>query len=699
MKSEQIKYILKNFDHLSTFELAKKFNIKERKIKKILEKKNKISAKNPKQVHLIHLFNLKRFTIAILSIIMLAFVSYSNTFTSPFLWDDINLVQNNPNVKSWKTAPKALRENLGFGVVQKKSSSYRPFQSLTYIIDHTFWGENVFGFHLTNIICHILSTLCAFWLIHALFRDQLLAYITCLLYIVHPIHTEAVTYISGRADPLSTIFLLTSLIMYIKFNEKSRIHKLLLMTLSFASALLSKENTIIFPILILLYHFSFKKKVTWIPLFTALGIGVLYVILRMTETIGAIGVSQTLNTTIWQRLPGTFVAMTNYFRLILFPYDLHMEYGRPLFKFTDPKAITGFILTVSFLTAAIRMRKSNALICFSIFWFIINILPVSNIYPVNAYMAEHWLYVPSISAFLLIAYFITKLLRTNRWCHFSITILSITTILSSYLTFQQNKTWSNPISFYEGLLKFAPNSPRLYSDLSTVYYSEKRFDAAIAALQKAIRLSPNYAFAHNNLGAIYNTKNQYEKAIPHLKKAVELNKEYDVANYNLGNAYKETDQNELALSAYQKAVTINPNYAEAYDALGFIYNRMGQSENSIINYKKALSLSPQNISSYNNLGSVYLKTGHTDDALQLYFKALALDPTHPGVIHNIGNVYNIKGDKQKAKEYYEEAIRLNSQYPDTYTKLAIIYQSLGNNDQAEQLLKKAAQLKQLNKKE
>ncbi|HLF18227.1 MAG TPA: tetratricopeptide repeat protein [Candidatus Omnitrophota bacterium] len=697
MKPEEKKFILENKERLSTQQLAQRLNLKERKVKKLLEReKDKVSvtvqkrtAEEPKKRGVHPVFVL----LAVLSIVGLVFLSYSNTFQSPMLWDDINLVKNNPDVKSWNTVAKALRENLGYGVVQQKSSSYRPLQSLTYIIDHTIWKENAFGFHLTNTILHALVALGVFWLIQTLFKDFFLSATTALVYAVHPIHTEAVTYISGRADPLSTVFLLSAYACYVQYAQRPRWWLLPFMSLSFIAALGSRENTIILPVLALLYHYVFRKPIRWTSFATLIGLGLLYIILRATETIGAIGESQTLGTSIMQRLPGTFVAMTNYMRIMFLPLDLHMEYGRPVFQWADPKALIGIVVVAAIVTAAIKMRGKNALISFGLLWYLVNIIPVSNIVPVNAYMAEHWLYIPSIGIIVIVAYGAKKLFDVpplrNAVLIFVIGIVA----LFSYLTFQQNKTWQNPIAFYEGLLKYAPNSARLYSDLSTAYFSEQRYDAAISVLKKAIQLKPDYAFAHNNLGAIYNAKDEFDKAIPHLKKAIEFNMDYDVANFNLGNAYKETNQIDLAIEHYERTLKINPRYFDAYDALGIIYSNQGNLDKAVENYKKAIDLNPDGPRAYNNLASAYLRFGKQNEAMAYYEKALKLSPSHPGILHNLGNIYDQLGQKEKARQFFEEAVKLNSPHADTYIKLAAIYQAMGKEQEAQALLQKANEIK------
>jgi pentatricopeptide repeat protein len=696
MRPEEKKFIQDNQHKLSPQEIARRLGVKERKVVKYLDmKKQKAGVKAAKQEEgaPVAKTGLLKILIAVLVISAVTFASYSNTFKSPMLWDDINLVKNNPDIKSFKTAGKALRENLGYGVVQQKSSSYRPFQSITYIFDYEIWGNNVFGFHLTNVTFHALAALAAFWLILVLFNDYFLALFTAMIYAVHPIHTEAVAYISGRADPMSSAFILAALVCYILYHKKPNVLYLVFGALLFVGGLGSRENSIILPLLALLYNYVFKKKIQWPAIATFVGIGLLYIIGRVTETIGAIGESQTLGTTIMQRLPGTFVAMTNYMRLMFMPVNLHMEYGRPVFPWSDPKAIAGVFIVAAVIALAVYMRKRNTLVCFGLLWYLVNIIPVSNIVPVNAYMAEHWLYVPCIGIILIVCHYLRNAFDRPAWRNAVLIAVIAVTSVFGYMTYQQNKTWQNPIAFYQGLIKYAPRSARLYSDLSTAYFAEGRYDSAIAVLKTAIQLKPDYAFAHNNIGAIYNAKKEYDKAIPHLKKAIELNEGYDVAHFNLGNAYKDSGQLELAAENYEKCIEINPRYFDAYDALGIIYSNTNDLAKAEAFYKKAIDLFPEGPRAYNNLASAYLRANRLDEALQYYEMALERQPDHPGILHNMGNIYARMKQTEKAIYYLEKAVSANTTYKETYTRLAAIYQSIGKTKEAQELIAKAKQLK------
>lgn len=295
-----------------------------------------------------------------------------------------------------------------------KFYSYRPVQILTFAIDHSIWGLDARGYHLTNTLLHILAALCIYWFINILYRDNLLSLFASVLFVTHPIHTSAIAYISGRAEPLEVIFMIFSFIFYIKYLDLRRPIFSIFMLLSYIMALLSNEGSLILPALLLLYHYAFKKKIEIKGFLPILGITLAYLLLRLTA-FKSLSPHVLSSTAILQRLPGFFIAVVNYIRLLLLPFHLHMEYGYKHFNIVNPMALLGIVTSCALLFYAFRKRDSGRVAFFSLCWFFTALLPKSNIYPIAVYMAEHWLYLPSIGFFLLLARGINSVYKIERF--------------------------------------------------------------------------------------------------------------------------------------------------------------------------------------------------------------------------------------------------------------------------------------------
>lgn len=521
-------------------------------------------------------------------IIILGFAVYANSLNGKFIWDDIFLVKNNLYIRHWSSTPKIFTKDWGRGA-GIEFPFYRPLSIFTYLLNYSLGGLDVRWYHLTNIILHILASLALYRFITLLYDDRLLALLAGIFFVIHPVHTEAVAYISGRPDSLALLFLLLTFIFYIKYLRVENPLFSVLALLSYVLALLSKENSLILPALILLYHYTFRKKIKiggFVPL---LSIFCAYIILRLTVLRFAQESAFSLSA-VFRRIPGFFAAITSYIRLLIFPFGLHMEYGDKIFSFGDIRVITGAIALVSLLIYAFKKRNENNLVFFSVFWFFIALLPVSNLYPLPFYMAEHYLYLPSIGFFLILSKGISSIYGTEKFRIFAIGAIICLTFFYSFLTIRQNNYWRRPIGFYKRTLEYTPDSARAYCNLGVAQRAIGRRKEAIESYKKALEIRPNYAKVYYSLGNVFCDIGRTEEAITFFKKALELSPgDADVYN-NLGIVYSVTGRKEDAIASFEKAIELNPDLPNPYYNLGVIYSDIGKKEEAKGAYKKAREL-------------------------------------------------------------------------------------------------------------
>ncbi len=626
--------------------------------------------------------------VAIALIAILGFAVYANSLNGQFIWDDNHQVKNNAYVKDRTQILKIFSEDIGSGA-GRKYGFYRPLQILTYVFDYSLWNLNVRGYHLSNILLHILTALTIFWLINLLYNNFRVALFTSLLFVVHPVHTEAVSYISGRADSLAALFMLLAVICYIKSLGQRQLSFSILMLVSFTLALLSKESTLILPLVLLLYHYSFKQRLKIKPFLPVLTLTLLYIILRLTLLKFLLSFGSA-STTLGQRLPGFFVALSNYLRLIVLPLNLHMEYGQGLFSLSHPQVILGILLLLGLFIYLIKKRQSPNLISFGLSWFLLTLLPVANLYPVNAYLAEHWLYLPSVGLLLILAYGLNSLYQTRR-PQALILLISLLTFYS-YLTIKQNNYWRKPITFYQRTLRYAPESARAHNELGLTYFTLGNYEAALASCKKAIQLKPDYARSYNNLGVIYRGLGQDEQAIEAYKKAIQLSPDCAEGYNNLGNVYYGFGKIEQIIPLYKKAIQLNPNYAQAYYNLGVIYRDLGYDAESVPLYKKAIQLDPDYAKAYNNLGVAYFSLGEDEQAISAYQQAIRLDDNYAQAYNNLAVIYRSLGQEGEAIDLLKKSIQADADYADAYYNLGYIYHILGRTAEAIPLYHKTIQI-------
>ena len=609
-------------------------------------------------------------------IITLGMMAYANSLNGKFLYDDSLLIEHNTFIKG----PSALidcftKDIFADAGVGKMTNFYRPLQMASYALNYSVCKLDVRGYHLVNMLIHILVALSIYWLLHILFKNNFLSLTTALLFVVHPIQTEAVSYISGRCDPPSLLFMILSMIIYINLLKQDRFNPFgfILLLLTYACALFSKEHSIIFPVLLLFYHFVFGKRIKAIEFFSLLSIAIIYLVMRLIHLAPA---SPSLSTdTVFDRIPGFFVALFTYIKLLFLPFPLHMEYGQKLFGWADPRAIGGVLITLMIFILG-YIKRNNKIILFSISWFFLSLLPVSNLYKINFYMAEHFLYIPSLGFFLLIAYAFNILYNDTRCKIVALVLTTCAVLFFLILTIKQNDYWKDPETFFKRTLEFAPDSGNSYNNLGLIYADEGKLTEALSNLNKAIELAPNDPNndkAYNNRGNIYNNNGNYTKAISDFSKAIELNPTLAQAYSNRGSAYNKEGNYAQSILDLNKALELNSNSPESYNNLGNTYSSKSNYTDAILNYNKALELKPNYFEAYNNRGNVYNNKGEYAKAILDFNKAIELKSDYPLAYNNRGSAYNSNGNYAQALLDYNKAIELDPNLAQTYFSRGMFY--------------------------
>ena len=627
-----------------------------------------------------HIFN-------IVLIVLLGVIVYGNSIKGEFIWDDEYLVKNNVYIRNISYLPQIFTNNIAAGA-GRRYRAYRPLQIVTYMVDYWFWKLKPYGYHSINIALHIFVAVGIYFLIFLLYRDFILTLLSGVFFVVHPIHTEAVTYISGRADSLAGIFILASLIFYIKYLNSQRKVPIVVANLSYILALLSRENSIILPGLFLLYHYVFRKRIEKKYFLSFVLISIIYIWFRIIVMPAHTPVS----TTIGERLPGFFVAIATYLRLLLLPLGLHMPYGLKTFSFLHPKAIIGMLVVGFSVFYLLRRRKYPNIISFSLLWFFITLLPSSNIYPLNAYMAEHWLYLPSVGFFILVAYVLSWLYRRKK-LYFSFYSISISLVLFyGILTIRQNIYWQEPITFYRRALKYAPHSPLVYTNLGKSYYEKENLREAIVWFNKSLELSPNETDTLYNLAVAYSKIGNKEKALTIFNKLLLLNPYYPNVYNGLGIIYFQKGEKDKALSLFEKAIQIYPFYVDAWYNLGKVLHNLGKHKEALVCYQKVIKIDPFYKDAYFNQALLYTEERDIKRAIQIYRKLLMIDPDDIDAYNNLGLLLYEQKNYNEAIRILKEVIRRYPSYAKAYNNLGLVYRELAMNEEAILLFKKAISL-------
>jgi tetratricopeptide (TPR) repeat protein len=513
----------------------------------------------------------------IIALVAITLVVYLNALPGKFVWDDEDFVYNNVYVRHLSLFPYSINQNLIAGA-GKISNYYRPLLLFSFALDWQIWHGYPVGFHLTNILLHSGAAVLAFLLFKRLLDDKLSAFVAAGFFAVHPVQTEAVTYISGRGDSLYSLLLLGSLLLYLKALRPSTSDRAYLASLGLMTAsLFAKELAIVgLPLLLLLDVVRAKKlpggewlreRARWLWPY-ALITGA-YLILRLTalnfaNSLNFYGEQNLYTQSLTVRLATFTKVLVTYLGLIIFPKNLHMERTIPLItNVLNPVVVIVTLALALAVAVSIRLlRKGRPLPFLALGWFLINLTPTSGIVPINGIIYEHFLYLALLGPFVLIGRLISL-----AWQKFTrppvryvlVGVVSLWWLALGMRTISRNADWRDPITFYRHLLH--------YSQSARVY---------------------------NNLGMAYADLGDHQKAITFYQKAIALADVYPQTHHNLGNSLEALGRVNEATASYERALEINPRFAPAYEKLTNLYLREDKLEKALETLNRAIKAFPQN---------------------------------------------------------------------------------------------------------
>lgn len=505
----------------------------------------------------------------IVILIGVTFFAYFSSLGNPFIWDDEQFITSNAYVQQFNIG-KILTTNTvaGAGIT---SNYYRPLTSLSFAIDAKMWGQNSFGFHLTNLILHIGAGVILFLLLLELGMGKWGSVFISLFFLIHPVQTEAVTYINSRGDSLYTCFLFGSLLLFLLSmrNALGRWEKwgMLGVAVLFILSLLSKEIALagvgLFITIWAMWGGGFVKKRGSVWTIVTIGaIVVGYMVIRLTvlnfgNTLNFYGENNFYTTHLFVRLFTFAKVLWIYLGLLVFPYPLHMERSVDLVtSFWSPWVLgmVGLLGGVGVLGIWEIRKKGSTWILFGLIWFLAMLIPSSGIIPINGILYEHWLYIPMVG-FFLVLYGVGRLILENSGTQKfrNLVLLSFGIVIAFVyilLTIHQNNIWADPITFYSYTLQFAPDSARLHNNLGMSLADTGDNKKAIVEYKRALSLSPGYPQIYNNLGNAQMQVGEYKDAEKNLKEALFISSKFTVAKVNLLKVYLLTKQFDKAKALF-----------------------------------------------------------------------------------------------------------------------------------------------------
>lgn len=621
---------------------------------------------------------------------ILSFAVYSNTLFMDFaLLDDIPQIIENDKIKSLTNIISYFTTEVWSGIRGAASSYYRPLFTLSLAVDYFFWGEQPLGYHLTNIILHFSAVSALYFLGLKLLKHSSAALFAAALFAVHPVHAEAVAWISGRNEMLSALFMFSSFYFYITYRQSKRTANLLFSLALFFLALLSKEMAITLPLIIIAYEFCYSsdkiiKKIFYPGMFAFSVIPYIIIRLAVLKNIG-LSYSQPL---IWKISTSPGLIIENLKHLI-FPFDLRVLYDIPIKKafFAAEVLVPALILLIIF-SGIVMLLKSDRRTGFPFLFLFISMLPISGLpviiqpYPV----ADRYLYIPS-AGFLIAAGYgfsvLSSLLGKNRLTEFYrknhvLTVLALILVsVFALLNFQRNFIWKDKLTLMQTMVKDAPNSAFAHYSLGIGYDSFGNLEKAARQFERAIQIRPDYFEAHNNLGIVYDQLGRSEEALREYQIVLKSDPENIRVRNNLGILYEKRGDFDSALREYEAAIRLDQSNVHAFTNLGLLYRKLNRLTDSEKAFRSALFLKKDDPVLHNNLGTVYFTQQSFHAAKNEFERAVALKPDYIEAHNNLGLAYRRLQRYDDAIIVFQKAITLNPRNADSHNNLGIVYSTIG----------------------
>jgi Tfp pilus assembly protein PilF len=532
-------------------------------------------------------------------LIFIMLCAYINSFRGNFVFDDVRDIVLNPIVQN----PPSL-----FSIIRYFPSRWLGYAS--FCLNIILAGNNPLGFHIVNFALHVINTILVWYFIRLLTRTPWcrsrgleriagqLALMTAALFAVHPLQTQAVSYIVQRFTLLASFFYLAGLCFYLQArfaNAHPSVAKryYIFCASAFLGGMFSKEIIYTFPIVIgvvELYFFEsfsnntfIRKRWKAIVLTLCIAITAGVFIIEPHDFFRRFAVGDRPTHTQLQYFITQFWVLLTYIRLMLFPIGQNADYDLAvLTSFFDPRALLGIGVYVSlWCGAVIAFVKEKRFISFAVVLFLVLLLVESSCIPLREIIAEHRLYLPILGFSLLVSMILVRIIKNKK-------ILSVIFILIIsvfvVLTYQRNLVWQDQLTFWTDVIKKSPNKARAYVNRGTIYSQHGKFKEAFDDFTVAIENDPEHAAAHFNIAKIYFIFNQPEKALEHFERAQEKAREKTLLKmiyYYRALIFAALDKQQQALDEFSHAIEVDPTAGDIYFQRAFAFFALEKPEEAL----------------------------------------------------------------------------------------------------------------------
>ena len=606
-----------------------------------------------------------RFHIPLL--VVLTFLVFANGLHGAFVFDDMESVIQNKTITNVRTIGDVLHAGTGS----------RELLISTYALNYLLGGADTFGYHLVNILLHMMCVLLVYFIIRELTEGMpssaMLAFWGAAVFSVHTLLTGAVSYVSGRSSILCGLFYFAAILCFLKTSRDKRYF---ILTAVFAFlAWETKQEAITLPIALAGLAFLRSDKRDWRVIAVLSAIPLVGVFL-MRDQLQRLYSTVTGNAGL---VNGGFEAVLPagmYFRTYLtavvgyilprfaFPVSLSIDpYVRPVEHWYSVEFL--FVVAVFGAIAWIFVRYGlrDRLLGSGMALLFLSPLTAYVVIPLSDIVQEHRAYIPALGA-------VTLFVWVFRRVHWAVPVAIV--VVFSFLTIGRNSVWNDELSLWKDAAEKAPTKPRAHFNLGASYQKAGRAADAIREYRLALEIKPDIYAAYSNMSALLVDNGQFDEAEKSLLKVTSLAPNYTDGFINLGVLYMREGQPEKSIVALNRAVEMNPDNFAAHLNRAEVLTQLGDFKGALEDYKTAVYLRRDLPSLRIKLGGGYLRAGDRVAAEKEYF-SVTDTPDAAEAYRYLAIMYNDAGDTDKAIDYVTRALRERPIYPDAHQELAVMY--------------------------
>jgi len=600
---------------------------------------------------------------------------YAPAANGPFVLDDYaNIVEKNQIHMTRLSVDSIMDAGL------RGKLTRRPVANISFALSHLVHGLNPFWYRIENIIIHILASFFLFLLFKTTLRlpcftkpgSDFVAFFAALIFLVHPINTQAVSYIVQRMTSMAAMFYILTMLFYVRGRiagqRKNSVILYFFSSSCFFLAIGSKEIALTLPIMILLYEWFFlqdlKREWIWKNRLWFGSVAVLFgaavLIFLYSEFADKIFSDYSMRDfSMYERVLTQFRVVIFYIGLLFFPSLSRMNLDHDFLvstSFTDPVTtlLCAVIISGLFVWAILNAKK-HRLICFAILWFFGNLVFESSFFPLEL-VFEHRIYLPSMFLCLAFVYLFSCVIKKSGY---ATVILCLIVVLLCAVTYQRNFIWASEIAIMKDCVEKSPAKARSNSGYARALEKVGRKSEAIVYFQRALKIDPECYKTHNNLGELLTSQAMFEKGLKHINTSISINPDNPKAYLNAGQAYMALRMLNDAALHFKTALKLDPQYAMAYGNLALVFAESGDMEQAMVYMSKAIRLDPKDYTAHLNYAKMLLKQGKPRQAFGHMVKAGRLKPYNPTVRYNMGKVLAYMGKTKEALEQYRIALQFS----------------------------------------